>query len=263
MSTDFIDMNSGREEPQPEPEAQAEPQNNPWEPWQQAGFDPEDVNPYDVRQAYDGWQALGNRDTRGYMLERMMQGNELPEGMSWQEAQEAIQQAWQSRQDPFLMDQQGMYDDPQQYNMDPQQQYAEPQQIDPYALREVWQQDTQRQLAQMREEIHREYEERQQQDEFNRGMEQLRSQYNLSESDMAFLAPRAVEYVQPGATMTQAIEQAYRDFDDWRRNALASMAQQQQQAPQTYAPQGMPASPEQPPRSLAEAAQFMEQQFGG
>lgn len=270
MSTDFIDMNSGRDE-EPRPEAQAEPQSNPWEPWQQAGFDPSEVNPYDVRQAFDGWQALGNRDTRGYMLERMMQGNELPEGMSWQEAQEAIQQAWQSRQDPFgygqpdPYGQQGQqYAEPDQYGIT-QQEYADAAQqgVDPYQLRQVWQQDMRQELSQFQQQLEQQYQERQTAEEFTRGMDQLRSSHNLSESDMAFLAPRAVEYVQPGVPMTQAIEQAYKDFDDWRRNAIASMAQQQQQAPQTFNPGGMPASPEQPPRSLSEAAAFMEQQFGG
>ena len=265
MSNDFIDMNSGRDE-EPTPEAQAEPQGNPWEPWQQVGFDPNEVNAYDVRQAYDGWQALGNRDTRGYMLERMLEGNELPEGMSWQEAQEAIQQAHQSRQDPFgyaadPYQQQGQAD---QYGYT-QQEYdqAAAQGVDPYQLRQVWQQDMRQELTQFQQQLEQQYQERQASEDFHRGMDSLRSSHNLSDSDMAFLAPRAAEYVQPGVPMTQAIEQAFKDFDDWRRSAIASMAQQQQQAPQTFNPGGMPASPDQPPRSLAEAASFMEQQFGG
>lgn len=271
MSTDFIDMNSGREEPQPE--SHAEPQGNPWEPWQQAGFDPQEVNPYDVRQAYDGWQALGNRDTRGYMLERMLAGNELPEGMSWQEAQEAIQMAHQARQDPFGYGQPQGYADPygvqgygqpDQYGIT-QQDYADAAQqgVDPYQLRQVWQQDMRQELTQFQQQLEQQYEERQQAEEFTRGMDQVKSQYNLSDADMAYLAPRAVEYVQPGVLMTQAIDQAYKDFDEWRRNAIASMAQQQQSAPQTFAPQGLAASPDQPPRSLQEAAAMMEQRFAG
>lgn len=266
MSTDFIDMNSGRDE-EPTPEAQAEPQGNPWEPWQQVGFDPNEVNAYDVRQAYDGWQALGNRDTRGYMLERMMQGNELPEGMSWQEAQEAIQHAHQAKQDPFGYEAdpyQQPVNEPDQYGYT-QQEYdqAAAQDVDPYQLRQVWQQDMRQELTQFQQHLEQQYQERQASEDFHRGMESLRSSHNLNDSDMAFLSPRAAEYAQPGVPMTQAIEQAFKDFDDWRRSAIASMAQQQQQAPQTFNPGGMPASPDQPPRSLAEAASFMEQQFGG
>ena len=268
MSTDFHPgYEPGQEDSAPQPESQATPQNSPWEPWQQAGWQPDEVNPYEVRQAYDGWQALGNRDTRGYMLERMLQGNELPEGMSWQEAQEAIQQAWQMRQDPFA--QQGMMDpyagqmgQPDQYGYT-QQDYeqAAAQGIDPYQLRQAWQQDMRSELQQFQQQLEQQYEERAQVEEFTRSMDSLKGQYNLSDSDMSFIAPRAAEYVQPGVPMSQAIDQAYKDFDEWRRSAIASMASQQQQAPQTFSPGGIAASPDQPPRSLAEAASMMENRF--
>lgn len=254
----------------PEAESQAEPQNNAWEPWQQAGWQPEEVNPYEVRQAYDGWQALGNRDTRGYMLERMLQGNELPEGMSWQEAQEAIQGAWQQRQDPFgAMQQQdpfGGYDPYGQQGMPSQQDYADAasQGIDAYQLREIWKQDMQQELQGFQQQLMAQQQEQQQVEEFTRGMDYLRNQNGLSESDLSFIAPRAAEYVQPGVPMQQAIDQAYKDFDEWRRGAIAGLATQQQQAPQqSYSQGGFTPSPDQPPRSLNEARQFMESQFPG
>jgi hypothetical protein len=250
----------------PQPEAEANPQGNPWEPWQQAGWQPDEVNPYEVRQAYDGWQALGNRDTRDYMLERMLQGNELPEGMSWQDAKEVIQQAWQMQQDPFM--QQGQFMDPYAEQQDQygytQQDYAEaPQQeVDPYQLRQAWQTDIRGELQQFQQHLEQQYEERAQAEEFNRSMDSLKSQHSLNDSDMSFIAPRVAEYVQPGVPMSQAVDQAYKDFDEWRRNAIASMASQQQQAPQTFSPGGLAASPDQPPRSLAEAASMMENRFG-
>lgn len=264
MSTDFHPgyEPTGEESAPPQPESQAAPQNNPWEPWQQAGWQPEEVNPYEVRQAYDGWQALGNRDTRGYMLERMLAGNELPEGMSWQEAQEAIQQAWQMRQDPFAQPMDPYAGQQDQYGYT-QQDYADAaaQGIDPYQLRQAWQQDMRSELQQFQQQLEQQYEERAQVEEFTRSMDSLKGQYNLNDSDMSFIAPRAAEYVQPGVPMSQAIEQAYRDFDEWRRSAIASMASQQQQAPQTFSPGGIAASPDQPPRSLAEAASMMENRF--
>lgn len=264
MSTDFHPgyEPAGEESAPPQPESQAAPQNNPWEPWQQAGWQPDEVNPYEVRQAYDGWQALGNRDTRGYMLERMLAGNELPEGMSWQEAQEAIQQAWQMRQDPFAQPMDPYAGQQDQYGYT-QQDYADAaaQGIDPYQLRQAWQQDMRSELQQFQQQLEQQYEERAQVEEFTRSMDSLKGQYNLNDSDMSFIAPRAAEYVQPGVPMSQAIEQAYRDFDEWRRSAIASMASQQQQAPQTFSPGGIAASPDQPPRSLAEAASMMENRF--
>lgn len=257
----------------PQPESHAEPQNSQWEEWQRAGWQPDEVNPYDVRQAYDGWQALGNRDTRGYMLERMMQGNELPEGMSWQEAQEAIQQAWQQRQDPFQQyggqpDPYGQYGQQQGYGNGPtQQDYADAaaQGIDAYQLREIWRQDMQQEMQQFQQQFMQQQQEQQQVEEFTRTMDSLRSQHNLNDTDMSFIAPRAAEYAQPGVPMQQAIEQAYKDFDDWRRSALAAAATQQQAAPQQSwsAQGGAPASPDQPPRSLAEAQQFMQNQYPG
>lgn len=268
MSTEYHPgYEGGGDTAPPQPESEAQPQGNPWEPWQQAGWQPEEVNPYEVRQAYDGWQALGNRDTRDYMLERMLAGNELPEGMSWQDAKEVIQQAWQAQQDPFAQPMDpyaGQLGQVDQYGYS-QQDYADAaaQGIDPYQLRQAWQQDMRSELQQFQQQLEQQYEERAQVEEFTRSMDSLKGQYNLNDSDMSFIAPRAAEYVQPGVPMSQAIEQAYRDFDEWRRSAIASMAsQQQQQAPQTFSPGGMAASPDQPPRSLSEAASMMENRFG-
>lgn len=268
MSTEYHPGFEGSEPAPPQPEAEAAPQNSAWEPWQQAGWQPDEVNPYEVRQAYDGWQALGNRDTRDYMLERMLQGNELPEGMSWQDAKEVIQQAWQQQQDPFAQQGYGQqpYGQPGQVDQYgyTQQDYdqAAAQGIDPYQLRQAWQQDMRSELQQFQQQLEQQYEERAQVEEFTRSMDSLKGQYSLNDSDMSFIAPRAAEYVQPGVPMSQAIEQAYKDFDEWRRSAIASMAsQQQQQAPQTFSPGGMAASPDQPPRSLTEAASMMENRF--
>jgi hypothetical protein len=198
----------------------------------------------------------------------MLQGNELPDGMTWQDAKEAIQQAWQMRQDPFMqpgMDPYGQepYGQPDQYGYT-EQDYAQAaaQGVDPYQLRNAWQQDIRGELQQFQQQLEQQYEERAQVEEFTRSMDAIKGQYNLNDSDMSFIAPRAAEYVQPGVPMSQAIDQAYKDFDEWRRNALASMASQQQQVPQTFSPGGMAASPDQPPRSLAEAANMMENRFG-
>lgn len=256
MSTDALPPPPG-EEPIPESEASLSP--SPWEPWQQAGWNPQEVNPYEARQAYEGWQALGNRDTRGYMLERMLQGNELPEGMSWGEAQEIIQQAHQQRQDPFAQ----FAPEPayQEHAYAPEPDYAQQPGIDPYQLRQAWQQDMNNTLSQFQEQMQQDNQQRQQVEEFGRGLDGLRQQHGLSESDMTFLAPRAAEYAQNGTQISQAVEQAYRDFDEWRRNALSSMSQQQGQVPQNFASQGgLPASPDQPPRSLSDARSFMESQ---
>ena len=150
--------------------------------------------------------------------------------------------------------------------MPTQQDYADAasQGIDAYQLREIWKQDMQQELQGFQQQLMAQQQEQQQVEEFTRGMDYLRNQNGLSESDLSFIAPRAAEYVQPGVPMQQAIDQAYRDFDEWRRGAIAGLATQQQQAPQqSYSQGGFTPSPDQPPRSLNEARQFMESQFPG
>jgi len=247
---------------------QQEPQeaHNPWEPWQEVGFDPEQFDPEDVRNAYEGWNALGDRDQRPYLVERMLQGNEIPEGMSLNEMMEAANLYWQAKNDPFGSDDDEVYysePDGSQYGpVDPSVDYGSPA-LDPNYLRNVWQEDIQSIVDTRLEQMEQQYHERQQFDEFRSEMDRLRADHNLSDTDLQFLAPRAVEYVQPGRPMAEAIGQAWSDFDEWRRHSLANYAQQQGRAPRTSPPSGLSASPEQPPRSLAEAQQMMESRYGG
>ena len=243
---------------------------NPWATWEEAGFAPDKYDPSDVRNAWDGWNALGDRDQRPYLIERMLQGNEIPDGMSLNELSEAANLYWQAKNDPFgnddyqYMDQQqpGYYSEgpsPEYGAVDPSFGATPP--VDPNYLRSVWQQDVESIVEQRLAEMEQQYQERQQFDEFRTEMDRVRSENNLSDSDLQFIAPRAVEYIQPGQPVSNAVRQAFNEFDEWRRNSLASYAQQQGRAPQTQAPMGMPASPDQPPRSLAEAQAIMESRF--
>lgn len=247
---------------------------NPWAPWQEAGFDPEQYDPSDVRNAYDGWNALADRDQRPYLIERMLQGNEIPDGMSISELSEAANLYWQAKNDPFGSEDYRYADEQQygnpyaspemmapEYGFDPSFGEPAPPALDPNYLRSVWQQDVESIVEQRLAEMEQQYQERQQFDEFRTEMDRVRSEYNLSDSDLQFIAPRAVEYVQPGQPVSNAVRQAYQEFDEWRRNSLASFAQQQGRAPQTQAPTGLAASPDQPPRSLAEAQAIMEARF--
>lgn len=247
---------------------QEQPQANPWEPWQQAGFDPEQYDPSDVRNAWDGWNALGDRDQRPYLIERMLQGNEIPEGMSLNELTEAANLYWQAKNDPFgnedyqYAEQPGYSEAPYvpEYGSDPSGYDPSPA-VDPNYLRGVWQQDIESVLDKRFAEMEQQYQERQQFDEFRTEMDRLRQENNLSDVDLQFIAPRAAEYIQPNQPISNAVGQAYKDFDEWRRNSLANYAQQQGRAPQTSAPSGFAASPDQPPRSLAEAQQIMESRY--
>lgn len=242
-------------------------QYNPWEPWQQAGFDPDEYDPSDVRNAWEGWNALGDRDQRPYLIERMLQGNEIPDGMSLNELTEAANLYWQAKNDPFGNDD---YQYADQYSESPYVSeygdeapigYDASPAVDPNYLRGVWQQDIESVIDQRFTEMEQQYQERQQFEEFRTEMDRLRQENNLSDVDLQFIAPRAAEYIQPGQPMTNAIGQAYKDFDEWRRNSLANYAQQQGRAPQTFSPSGFAASPDQPPRSLAEAQQIMESRY--
>jgi hypothetical protein len=247
-------------------EQQEQPQEapNPWAPWQEVGFDPEQYDPEDVRNAYEGWNALADRDQRPYLVERMLQGNEIPEGMSLNEMMEAANLYWQAKNDPFgVEDEEPYYSEPDgsQYGpVDSPVEYGNPT-LDPNYLRNVWQEDIQSIVDSRLQQMEQQYQERQQFEEFRSEMDRLRADHNLSDTDLQFLAPRAVEYVQPGRPIAEAISQAWSDFDEWRRNSLANYAQQQGRAPRTSPPGGLSASPEQPPRSLAEAQQMMENRY--
>lgn len=259
---------SDEQEPQP-----AEEQSNPWDPWQQAGFDPSEYDPSEVRNAWDGWNALADRDQRPYLIERMLQGNEIPDGMSLNELQEAANLYWQAKNDPFGNEDYQYADDPYgqqpyspemsgpEYGVDPYGQPSTPP-MDPNYLRSVWQQDVESIVEQRLAEMEQQYQERQQFDQFRTEMDRVRSENNLSDTDLQFIAPRAVEHLQSGRPIEDAVRQSYQEFDEWRRNSLAQFAQQQGRAPQTSAPTGFAASPEQPPRSLAEAQAIMESRFG-
>lgn len=255
-------------------EQQPEEVQNPWAPWQEAGFEPDKYDPSDVRNAYEGWNALGDRDQRPYVIERMLQGNEIPDGMSLNELQEAANLYWQAKNDPFgtedymYEDQQQQYDpygrSPEpagpEYGVDPSYGAPSPN-LDPNYLRSVWQQDVESIVEQRLAEMEQQYQERQQFDQFRTEMDRVRSENNLSDTDLQFIAPRAVEHLQSGRPIEEAVRSSYQEFDEWRRNSLAQFAQQQGRAPQTQAPTGFAASPEQPPRSLAEAQAIMESRF--
>ena len=247
-------------------EPQEEPQEapNPWAPWQEVGFEPGELDPEEVRNAYEGWNALADRDQRPYLVEKMLQGNEIPEGMSLNELQEAANLYWQAKNDPFGAED-NLYEEPSEASYGPEYgggaAYEPSPSVDPNYLRNVWQDDIQSIVDSRLEQMEQQYQERQQFDEFRSEMDRLRADHNLSDTDLQFLAPRAVEYVQPGRPMAEAIGQAWGDFDEWRRNSLANYAQQQGRAPRTSPPGGLSASPEQPPRSLAEAQQMMESRY--
>lgn len=248
-------------------ETHQDEQGNPWDQWQQVGFDPNEYDPNDVRNAWDGWNALGDRDQRPYLIERMLQGNEIPDGMSLNELSEAANLYWQAKNDPFG-NEDYQYADPYseqayvpEYGGEAPMGYDPSPAVDPNYLRGVWQQDIESVVDQRLTQMEQQYQERQQFEDFRTEMDRLRQENNLSDVDLQFIAPRAAEYVQPGQPMSNAIGQAYKDFDEWRRNSLANYAQQQGRAPQTSAPGGYAASPEQPPRSLAEAQQIMESRY--
>ncbi len=256
-------------------EAPQEQPANPWAPWEEAGFAPDQYDPGEIRNAWDGWNALADREQRPYLIERMLQGNEIPDGMSLNELQEAANLYWQAKNDPFGNDDHQYAGDP--YGQQPQQPYSPemagpeygadpygqpaPNSLDPNYLRSVWQQDVESIVEQRLSEMEQQYQERQQFDQFRTEMDRVRTDNGLTDTDLQFIAPRAVEHLQAGRPIDEAVRQSYQEFDEWRRNSLAQFAQQQGRAPQTQAPTGFAASPEQPPRSLAEAQAIMESRF--
>jgi hypothetical protein len=150
-------------------------QSNPWEPWQQAGFDPSEYDPNDVRNAYEGWNALADRDQRPYLIERMLQGNEIPDGMSLGELQEAANLYWQAKNDPFGNEDYMYSEDQAQYSEPYGAEYGGTEApvgydsspgIDPNYLRSVWQQDVESIVEQRLAEMEQQYQERAQFDEF-------------------------------------------------------------------------------------------------
>lgn len=261
---------------EPEAEATEEPPDfGPWNQWQQAGIDPAGYNPYDARKAINLNNALSDPGHRSYALEQILKGHELPEGMSWDEARAAIQEAAQQRQqDPWESVLQPQYEPEGEllgYGPDGQPVYAAPpvpQQpgIDPTAIKSAVEEQIRRERQAWEAERQRQDDERRQGEEFERAIADVRMKDNLTEADTRWLIPATIANLQgsmQGASMSEAAKNTWAEMKAWRNASAAQMAADQQNVPRTRTPSGPTPSPNQPPANLREAGQRAGDFFNG
>lgn len=260
-------------EPVEEPETP--PDYGPWSNWQQAGIDPEKFNPYDARKAINLNSALSDPGHRGYALEQILKGHELPEGMTWDEARQAIQEAAQQRQqDPWESVLQpgepegqllGYSEDGQPIYAAPPQQFQQPS-FDPAQIKAAVDATVEQRLAAMETDRRRQEHERQQGEEFERAIANVKTKDNLSDADTRWLIPATIANLQgnmAGASMDEAARNTWNEMKAWRNQSAAQMAVDQQNVPQTRTPNGPTPSANQPPNNLSEAGERARDFFNG
>ena len=273
MSTD-IDP-EGMEGFEPAAEEEAAPDYGVWNQWQQAGIDP-NYNPYDARKAINLNNALSDPGHRAYALEQVLKGHELPEGMSWDEARQAIQQAAQQReQDPWESVLQPGEPEGELLGYDPStgepvyandpQQYQQ-QGFDPASIKAAVEEQIRRERMSWEQERQRADQERQQGEEFERAIADVRMKDNLTEADTRWLVPATIANLQgsmQGASMAEAATNTWNEMKAWRNQSAAQMAADQQNVPQTRTPSGPTPSANQPPQNLSEARERAGDFFNG
>ena len=129
--------------------APAAPESNPWESWGQVFQDPTAVNPHEVHQHYQWVQDLRSDDLHQPTLERALRDwGYLQEGESLTDVQKILEERRAAQQDPFA----AMAGAPGGDEGEPQYD-DEGMLLDPHSLRQVWQQDIQREREQLMQEF--------------------------------------------------------------------------------------------------------------
>ncbi len=234
------------DENMPIPEAQGdEPQGNPWESWQGAGIDPS-YDPHQARQALGFWDALRNRDQRDYALEQLVR-NDLPDGMSWREAQEILRGQQEPQETPW--DQFGQQEEPeyeeQQYM--PQQQP----QFDPRQFQQAVDFTVDQKIAAYEQQRQQEAQQAAFEQEFQREAQRVSGQYKMGDEETVWLAAQAnmMRQNMPYASTSEVMDQAGKQIDGVLKARLQAMTQQQQETPAAPMPPGSTPSDQQVPDS--------------
>ena len=228
---------------------QAPPTPNPWDRWQEAGWD-SSQNPYELREQHSFTQRLLNEQTHEQALnDALREWGHLPEGVSLQDFKAWATQQAQARQDPFGMQPQ----QPQQpqYPGVPQQQpeyvdpYGQPQQnyLDPAQLRQGVESILEQRLAQERQNFEQQMAVQRLQDDLSRQFERVSSQHGLSEVDRTMMSREVDRRIRAGEVQSQEqlsgiAEAVWKELHDWRTQAVAQAVQAQQGAPRTMTPTG-------------------------
>lgn len=258
----------------PEEASQAPSAPDPWAPWQQAGFAPEQ-NPYELRQHLDWVQAITDESRHEQELERSLrEWGHLPEGVSLREMKEWAAQQAQARQDPFATQpqQQPQYPGVPQNGYptpDYADPYAQPQQpgVDPNQLRQVWQQDMQQILQAERAQFEQQMAMQRLQDDLGRQMERISTQNNLTDADRTWVGREANRRLQSGEVtqpqqLATLMEDVWRELAEYRQSAVASAVQAQQSAPRTMTPTGGTPGTLPPPHGIRGMAENMAARLG-
>ena len=230
------------EQTPPIPEPEGAPGANPWESWQGAGIDPS-YDPHQARQALGFWDALRNRDQRDYALEQLVR-NELPDGMSWREAREALAGMNQAPNPWDQMDQDA-----------PEQHYDQPQTLDPNALRQAIEYEMEQRFAARDAQAEQTRQQQAYEAEFTSEASRVAKANDLDEQETLYLAAEAnmLRASMPYAPTSQVMDEAGKRYIARMNARLQSLTQIQQGGPAAPLPPGAIPSDQQVPKNAEEA----------
>ena len=240
------------------PEGDPPPPGTPWDGWAGAGIDP-NYDPQQARQALGFWDALRNRDQRDYAVEQLVRGD-LPQGMSWAQAQQILQDAAQPP-DPW----QGVVTPP---GTDPNEMYYESQAppIDPDALRKAMEAEMDRRFAERDQQQQQQRQQEAFEAEFARETERVAEKFGLSREEMPWLAAQAnlLHPSMPYATTSQLVEAAGEAVNKQLMARLQALATQQEtKPPAAPLPPGSVPSDQQVPQNAQDSNKAAEDFFRG
>jgi DNA-binding transcriptional MerR regulator len=222
--------------------------------FEQAGIDPEKVDPRFAGQGVQFYQQLNHRDYADRVVEHTLrQRGYLPEGMSLEDLQEAIAAHHQDGDDdgdPWAEfepsgDDTGGYDDQEEYVP-----YGEPQQpaFDPRQLRPVIESEVERAKREALEEFERRQQEQRQEQQMRAALERLQAGGGDGEPGLPYQAALGVliqanemASTNPTASFEERLAAAEKAFREEDAKRLAELAKRQAEVNRQNP--GIPAGP--------------------
>lgn len=204
----------------PTPDESVEPPATPnWDSWGQVFEDPNAHNPYEIRQNNAWVEALRGESTHERTLEQAMKDwKYLEDGESLEDLQNALSAVRQQRADPFAA-----------LNQPPEPDMGEfpepPEGIDPYTMRQVWQQDQQEAIRQMREEMQNEQRTQQITNNLQNQLERIALKNDFDDVDRAELWNRVQFKINDGQVrpdqLDSLVSTVHKEHEDYVNRLIA------------------------------------------
>ena len=212
-----------------------------WEAWEKAGIDPNELNPYEVRQYVDWVSELTAADSHEATLEQALRRwGHLGDDESLSELMSLRDQIRAERDDPFAgyVDQQ-YYEDDSQYE-DYTNYGADSGGVDPYQLRDVWRADMQQELAREREQMQQQLQTERLVSDLQGQLDRVSNDNGLEESEKAFLWESAISRLQNQQVALDEIPQlmnsTWNQIESMYQKRMARAATSTNSGPMTSAP---------------------------